>query len=169
LTDPDPRNDECVVEILTTLGRQGRTLAVAESCTGGGLGVALTTVPGSSRVFVGGVIAYSNSVKTGLLGVSPDVVETQGAVSADSAAAMAIGVKKATGADWGIAITGIAGPDGGDPDKPVGTVWIGASGPGQDAARCERHVFPGGRTEIRSSSVHAALDLLSRAVGESDD
>jgi len=169
LTDPDPRNDEYVLEILTTLGRQGRTLAVAESCTGGGLGVALTTVPGSSTVFVGGVIAYSNSVKIGLLGVSPSVLETRGAVSADSAAAMAIGVKKATGADWGIAITGIEGPDGGDPDRPVGTVWIGTSGPGQDSARCVRHLFAGGRSDIRSASVHAALDMLSRAVGEPDD
>ena len=169
MTDPEPRNDEYVLEIIATLARQGRTLAVAESCTGGGLGAALTTVPGSSKVFVGGVIAYANSVKIGLLGVSPSVVETRGAVSSDTAAAMAIGVKRATKADWGVAITGIAGPDGGDPDRPVGTVWIGASGPGQDSARCEHHLFPGDRAGIRSASVHAALDLLSRAVGESDD
>lgn len=169
MTDHKPRTDEHVLEILTTLARQGRTLAVAESCTGGGLGVALTTVPGSSKVFVGGVIAYANSVKIGLLGVSPSVVETRGAVSSDTAAAMAIGVKRATKADWGVAITGVAGPDGGDPDKPVGTVWIGTSGPGQDSARCERYLFPGDRAEIRSASVHAALDLLARAVGEPDD
>jgi len=169
LTDAEPRNDQRVLGILDALGRQGRTLAVAESCTGGGLGAALTTVPGSSNVFLGGVIAYSNSVKIGLLGVSPAVLETQGAVSRDAAAAMAIGVRNATGADWGIAVTGIAGPGGGNPDRPVGTVWIGASGPGQQAAQCERYLFSGGRGEIRSSSIHAALDLLSRAVEGPDD
>jgi nicotinamide-nucleotide amidase len=169
LTDLEPRHDERVLGVLGTLGRQGRTLAVAESCTGGGLGAALTTVPGSSHVFMGGVIAYSNSVKIELLGVSPAVLETQGAVSRDTAAAMAIGVRHATGSDWGIAVTGIAGPGGGNPDRPVGTVWIGASGPGQLAAMCERYLFPGGRAEIRASAIHAALDLLSRAVGEPDD
>ena len=165
----DQRYDERAVEILSILARRGRTLAVAESCTGGGLGVALTDIPGSSRVFVGGVIAYSNAIKTGLLGVSSAAVEAQGAVSSDTAAEMAIGVKNATGADWGVSITGIAGPDGGDPDKPVGTVWIGACGPVQDAATCERHLFSGDRAQIRRSSVHAALDLLARVVGQSDD
>ena len=169
MTDPDPRNDKRVRGILDTLGRRSQTLAVAESCTGGSLGAAITAVPGSSDVFVGGVIAYANSVKIGLLGVSPAVLETRGAVSRDSAAAMAVGVRNAAGADWGIAITGIAGPGGGDADRPVGTVWTGISGPGQQSARCERYLFSGGRAEIRSSSVRAALDLLSRTVGEADD
>lgn len=169
MTDPEPRHDERVRGILDTLGRRSQTLAVAESCTGGGLGTSITTVPGSSDVFVGGVIAYANSVKIALLGVSPAELETRGAVTRDTAAAMAIGVRNATGADWGIAITGIAGPGGGDADRPVGTVWIGISGPGQQSAQCERYLFSGGRAEIRSSSVWAALDLLSRTVGEPDD
>jgi len=169
LTDPEPRHDERVRGILDTLGRLSQTLAVAESRTGGGLGASITTVPGSSDVFVGGVIAYANSVKIGLLGVSPAELETRGAVTRDTAAAMAIGVRNSTGADWGIAITGIAGPGGGDADRPVGTVWIGISGPGQQSAQCERYLFSGGRAEIRSSSVWAALDLLSRTVGEPDD
>lgn len=169
MIDPDPCLHERVRGIIATLGRQGRTLAVAESCTGGGLGACLTTVPGSSTVFVGGVIAYSNSLKSELLGVSPTVLESQGAVSRDTVAAMAIGVRDATGADWGIAITGIAGPGGGDQDRPVGTVWIGASGPGLQAALCKRYLFSGDRSKIRSSSIHAALDLLSRTIGEPDD
>jgi len=168
LIGPGWNLDERVLEVLTTLAGRGETLAVAESCTGGSLGAALTAVPGSSRAFVGGVIAYSNLVKIELLGVPSAVIEARGAVSAETALAMAVGVRKATGADWGLSTTGIAGPDGGDADKPVGTVWIGVSGPGQESDRCERHFFPGDRTTIRASSVFAALELLTRGAGIRD-
>ena len=168
MTGPDARDEDRILEIFDTLSGRGRTLAVAESCTGGGLGAALTAVPGSSNVFVGGVIAYANSVKVDLLGVSLSVLETRGAVSSETAAAMATGVRRATGADWGVAITGIAGPGGGDPSRPVGTVWICASGPAVESTRCERHLFTGDRERIRSSSVRAALELLSRMIGEAD-
>ena len=168
MTGPDARDEDCILKILDTLAGQGRTLAVAESCTGGGLGAALTAIPGSSAVFVGGVIAYANSVKVGLLGVSVSVLETMGAVSSETAAAMATGVRRATGADWGVSTTGIAGPAGGDPSRPVGTVWICVSGPAVDSTRCERHLFTGDRESIRSSSVRAALELLSRMIGEPD-
>ena len=168
MTGPDARDEDRILKILDTLGGQGRTLAVAESCTGGGLGAALTAVPGSSAVFVGGVIAYANSVKVELLGVSVSVLETMGAVSSETAAAMATGVRRATGADWGVSTTGIAGPAGGDPSRPVGTVWISVSGPAEESTRCERHLFTGDRESIRSSSVRAALELLSRMIGEPD-
>jgi len=168
LTGADVRDADRVLKIFETLSQQGRTLAVAESCTGGGLGAALTAIPGASTVFVGGVVAYANSVKAGLLGVSVSVLETRGAVSSETAAAMATGVKKLLGADWGVAITGIAGPGGGDPDRPVGTVWIGASGPEPGSTRCARHLFTGDRESVRSSSVRAALELLSRMIGEAD-
>ena len=168
MTGADVRDADRVLKIFETLSQQGRTLAVAESCTGGGLGAALTAIPGASTVFVGGVVAYANSVKAGLLGVSVSVLETRGAVSSETAAAMATGVKKLLGADWGVAITGIAGPGGGDPDRPVGTVWIGASGPEPGSTRCARHLFTGDRESGRSSSVRAALELLSRMIGEAD-
>lgn len=168
MTGPDARDEDRILKILDTLGGQGRTLAVAESCTGGGLGAALTAVPGSSAVFVGGVIAYANSVKVELLGVSVSVLETMGAVSSETAAAMATGVRRATGADWGVATTGIAGPAGGDPSRPVGTVWISVSGPAEESTCCERHLFTGDRESIRSSSVRAALELLSRMIGAPD-
>lgn len=168
MTGPAARDEDRILEIFDTLSERGRTLAVAESCTGGGLGAALTAVPGSSNVFVGGVIAYANSVKVDLLGVSLSVLETRGAVSSETAAAMVTGVRRATGADWGVAITGIAGPGGGDPGRPVGTVWICASGPAVESTRCERHLFTGDRERIRSSSVRAALELLSRMIGEAD-
>lgn len=163
---PDWHLGERVLAVLTTLAGRGQTLAVAESCTGGGLGAALTSVPGSSRVFIGGVIAYSNEVKSELLGVSPSLVEANGAVSSETAAAMAIGARKAVGADWGLSTTGVAGPGGGDENKPVGTVWIGVCGPGQEAAECERHSFTGGRAAIRSATVRAAVDLLARTAGD---
>lgn len=168
MTGADVRDADHVLKIFETLSRQGRTLAVAESCTGGGLGAALTAIPGASTVFVGGVVAYANSVKAGLLGVSLSILESRGAVSSETAVAMATGVKNLLGADWGVAITGIAGPGGGDPDRPVGTVWIAASGPEPGSTRCARHLFPGDRASIRSSSVGAALELLSRMIGEAD-
>src|SRR5438132_195697 len=112
----------------------GQTLAVAESCTGGLLGSRLTDVPGSSEYFLGGVIAYHDSLKTSLLNVPSEIIEQHGAVSAECALAMARGVRRLTGASIGISITGIAGPSGGTEAKPVGTVFIGIAGTNTERA-----------------------------------
>jgi nicotinamide-nucleotide amidase len=136
---------------------------VAESCTGGALGAALTAVPGASTVFVGGVIAYSDRVKIDVLGVSESTIRACGAVSSEVAQSMALGVRRVTSADWAVSITGVAGPEGGTPEKPVGTVWIGLEGPGGDASETRLWRFPGDRDAVRASCVHAALDMLFRA------
>ena len=133
--------------ILGELERRKAHLAVAESCTGGLLSGRLTAIPGSSRVFLGGVVAYDNEVKLGLLGVSADTIAAHGAVSEEVVRQMASGVARTFGADVALAVTGIAGPDGGSADKPVGTVWIGSLWGGQ--ARAFRYVFPGERDLVR--------------------
>lgn len=140
----------------------GTTLSVAESCTGGGLGSLITAVPGSSSYFWGGVISYDNSVKVGLLGVNPADLATQGAVSALIAEQMAAGVRDRLGTTWGLSITGIAGPDGGTPAKPVGLVYIGLAGP--DQVQSFEYAFGAtrGRDWIRHLSACTALDHLRR-------
>lgn len=142
---------------------QGHTLAVAESCTGGGLGHLLTAVSGSSRYFWGGVIAYDNQVKQSLLGVNPDDLARAGAVSEAVAQQMAIGVRSRLGTTWGLSITGVAGPDGGTPDKPVGLVYLGLAGP-TDQAETFRYLFgeSRGRDMVRWLSACTALDRLRR-------
>jgi nicotinamide-nucleotide amidase len=135
-------------------------LAVAESCTGGMLGGRLTEVPGSSDVFLGGVIAYDNAVKQELLGVPEALLAQHGAVSEPVAGAMAQGAARRLGAAAALSITGIAGPDGGTPSKPVGTVWIGSFL--DDVVETRRTLFPGTRHEIRARAVQAALFLLHR-------
>lgn len=140
-------------------------LAVAESCTGGLLGGRLTALAGASRWFLGGVIAYDNQIKHALLGVSDRVLADDGAVSAPAAQAMADGARVRLGADWGLSVTGVAGPDGGTPEKPVGTVYLGCSGP--DGVTVEGHRFRGDRGLVRERSCVAALHLLRRRLADS--
>jgi nicotinamide-nucleotide amidase len=140
------------------LRARGHTLAVAESCTGGLLGARLTERVGSSGYFLGGIISYADEVKIGLLGVPPDLLARHGAVSTEVAAAMASGARGATGADYALAVSGVAGPDGGTIDKPVGLVCLACAGP--DRVRVARASFPGDRTSVREYSVTAALHLL---------
>ena len=146
--------------VLAQLRRRGQTLAVAESCTGGGLGAELTAVPGSSDVLLGGVIAYSNAVKSKVLGVPEALLEQVGAVSDPVAEAMAEGVRRLTGSDWSLAITGIAGPGGGTESKPVGLVHLAVAGPDG----CESHPIRLGSTRgrdwIRMVSAGEALNRL---------
>jgi nicotinamide-nucleotide amidase len=142
------------------LARSGYTLAVAESCTGGLIAQRLTEVPGSSRYFIEGVVTYANEAKTRTLGVEPMLIMEHGAVSAAVAEAMAEGIKRRTGTDFGLAVTGIAGPEGGSPDKPVGLVFIALADDVQTQHR--RIIFPGDRHLIRWRASQAALDLLRR-------
>jgi nicotinamide-nucleotide amidase len=154
-------DERSVSEIVLGLCRaEGLTLATAESCTGGLVAAKLTDVPGSSDVFVGSVIAYSNEVKEAELGVPADVIERHGAVSAETAAAMAEGVRTRLGADVAVSVTGIAGPDGGSPEKPVGLVHLHAVSP---TGRESRHMeLPGDRAMVRGRATTAALHLVRR-------
>ena len=137
------------------------TLAVAESCTGGMVGAALTSVPGSSAAFLGGTIAYANEIKERALGVPHELLVAHGAVSEEVARAMAEGVRERFGADWGVSTTGIAGPGGGTEEKPVGTVCVGLAGP--DGRVDSTTIRLGGdRSLVRRWSVACALDALRR-------
>ncbi len=142
------------------LAEAGCTLATAESCTGGLVGHRITSIGGASRYYLGGVVAYANAVKEKELGVSAGVLESEGAVSEPVARAMAEGVRERFGADYGIGITGIAGPGGGTDEKPVGLVYIGIAAPG--GSRVYRHVFPGQRGWIKEWSAMRSLDWLRR-------
>jgi nicotinamide-nucleotide amidase len=148
--------------VLAECRRQKLSIGVAESCTGGMLGERLTAVAGSSSVFLGGVIAYQNGIKQQLLGVAAGTLEQYGAVSLETAREMARGARRQTGADIGIGITGIAGPDGGTPAKPVGMVCVALD---RDGAKHEKELrLIGDRQEIRQRSVQAALDMLRRSL-----
>jgi len=157
-----------VEEIVLDLCRgRGLKLAAAESCTGGLVGAMLTSVPGASDVFVGGVVAYSDEVKRDQLDVPDDVLERHGAVSAEAAAAMAAGARERLGADVAVSVTGIAGPGGGTAEKPVGLVYLRAEGP--DDAFGVDFVVPGDRTLIRRRAAAWALHLLRRLLTQSRD
>lgn len=151
--------------VLRLLRERGLRLATAESCTGGLVGAALTEIPGSSDVYVGGVVAYANEVKERALGVPAETLARYGAVSAETALAMADGARAAFDADVAVAVTGVAGPGGGTEEKPVGLVHVAAAGPmGQREARLD---FPGDRETIRARAVTSALHLVRRLVTES--
>jgi nicotinamide-nucleotide amidase len=162
------RNDRPIQEIVLDLCRaHGATLATAESCTGGMVAQRLTSVPGSSHVFMGGVVAYADEVKLSELGVPAEVLGRHGAVSAETAAAMAAGARERLGADVAVAVTGIAGPGGGSDEKPVGLVFVHAAGP--DGERSADFVFPGDRDSIRRRATVTALHLVRRLLQQSRD
>ncbi|MCB2216647.1 CinA family nicotinamide mononucleotide deamidase-related protein [Desulfofustis glycolicus] len=151
-------NDELEAIVGALLKKSGRWLATAESCSGGLLAHRVTRVAGSSSYFVGGAVVYANRLKSELLGVDPDLIERCGAVSSDVAAAMASGIRERCRTDIGVAITGIAGPDGGTDAKPIGTVFIGmADGDNCRVTRCR---FSGDRHRIQNLAVHTGLNLL---------
>jgi nicotinamide-nucleotide amidase len=156
-----------VVERLTELGQ---TLAVAESCTGGRLSSAITAIPGSSAVFLGGIVSYSNDVKEALLDVREETLRLHGAVSPEVAREMAQGVQARLGADYGIGITGIAGPGGATADKAVGLVYVAwasstAVSGGEPWSNVARMRFPGDREQVQQSSVELALAGLMQRLG----
>ena len=141
------------------LRARGLKLATAESCTGGLVGDRITNIPGSSDYYLGGVVAYSYEAKVALLGVSWGILAQYGAVSRETVLEMARGARKAMGANIAVSISGIAGPGGGLPNKPVGTTWTGLSAPEGDWARI--HLFNGDRTQNKASSAEAALKFLA--------
>ncbi len=147
-------------EVGAGLRESGKTLATAESCTGGLVGHLITEVPGSSHYFLGGVVAYHNDVKHRILGVKQETLDTVGAVSAECAKEMAQGIRRLVHADIGVSVTGIAGPTGGTPEKPVGLTYIHLSAP--DCEYGEVFVWKGGRHENKWASARAALRLVLR-------
>ena len=161
--------DERGVEahVLELCRAHGLTIATAESCTGGLVAARLTSVPGSSDVVLGGVVAYANEVKEHELGVPAALIEAHGAVSAEVAAAMAHGARARLGAGVAVAVTGVAGPDGGTPDKPVGLVYVHAEGP--DGGLGRELSFPGDRDSIRARSVVVALHVVRALLTRSPD
>lgn len=165
LTAPDwfGTDEDTLASVLGTLLQQaGETISVAESCTGGGLGHLLTSTPGSSNYFLGGIISYDNQVKEKVLGVDPIVLAQEGAVSEAVAQQMAAGVREVLGTTWGLSITGIAGPGGGTVDKPVGLVYFGIAGPESIECHCRTFSAYRGRDWVRWLSICTAVDLLRR-------
>jgi nicotinamide-nucleotide amidase len=163
-------DDASLTRLATRLGEllvaRAATVATAESCTGGWVAKVLTDVPGSSRWFGYGLVTYDNGAKAQLLRVPADMLSQEGAVSEAVVRAMAAGARRLAGADYGVAISGIAGPDGGSLDKPVGTVWFAWDGPND--ARAEARVFAGDREAVRRASVAWALQGLLSLVGNPD-
>ena len=150
--------EEYAVEVVGKLEERGWTLATAESLTGGLIGSCITSVPGSSAVYKGAVVSYVNEVKHGLLGVGDDVLESEGAVSEKCALQMSEGARKALNTDIAVSVTGIAGPGGEEPGKPVGTVWLGVST--EKNTWAQMFTFEGSRQEVRVQTVSAAFDAI---------
>ncbi len=161
--------DERPIEehVLALLRARGLALATAESCTGGMVAARLTSVPGASESFLGGIVAYSNELKTRELGVPEELLERHGAVSAEVAASMARGARERLGADVAVSVTGVAGPGGGTPEKPVGLVYLHAEGPEGGIGR--ELGFPGDRGSIRARSAVGALHLVRRLLTRTPD
>lgn len=154
---------EAMEEVLGKLLREhGKTLSVAESCTGGFLGHRLTNIPGSSDYFLQGFIVYSNKAKAELLGVPESLIRTHGAVSEEAACAMAEGARAKASSDYGLAVTGIAGPSGGTPQKPVGLVFMALAWEG--GVSVEKSLFLGGREQIKFQSAQKVMDMLRRHI-----
>lgn len=155
---PEPIR-ELAGEIVAALGRRGETLGTAESCTGGLIAGAITDIAGSSKAFFGGFVTYANEAKVNLIGVSATTLDRHGAVSKETVREMAEGARHAAATDWAIAVTGIAGPGGGSPEKPVGLVYFGLSGP---AGTTHRRVEFGniGRAMVREKAVGTALSMV---------
>lgn len=149
--------------LVQCFAQKGLTIATAESCTGGLLASALTDIPGASRVFTHGFVTYANAAKTQMLGVPEDLLASHGAVSEPVARAMAEGAKARSGTDYAISTTGVAGPDGGTAEKPVGTVWFGVSGP--SGTQAYHKLFQGDRASVRAQAVMFALALLEQQGG----
>ena len=143
--------------LVKRLAELGRTCATAESCTGGGVGSAITSVSGSSSVFMGGVISYDNSVKRDVLGVDRNILEGVGPVSSECASMMALGARRLLKTDYALSVTGLAGP-GGDGVRPAGYVWFGLAD--ENGVRTENVIFPGNREEVRRAAVEYALKML---------
>ena len=154
-------------EVVHGLAVRGLTISLAESCTGGQLAAAITAVPGSSAVFIGGIVAYANSVKQALLGVPENLLEKYGAVSSDCAIAMADGCRHGFATDFALSTTGIAGPGGGTPDKPVGLVYFGLAQRWHETAAQQMH-FPGSRAQVQAASVEFILRWLLEALEPHD-
>jgi len=154
-----PASPSLEVVVGQTLLERHLTLAVAESCTGGLIGHRLTNVPGSSTYFLGGIISYAYDAKERLLGVSHDTLYNYGAVSEQTAREMARGARRALGADVAVSVTGIAGPGGAMPGKPVGLTWIALSA--RDADEARQYIWSGDREANKAQSAEAALALLA--------
>jgi len=152
-------NDVLVDRLATHLLRSNATVATAESCTGGWIAKTITDIPGSSAWFEFGIVSYGNNAKTALLGVTADLIEQHGAVSENVALAMARGAAERSGAEFTIAVTGVAGPGGGSAEKPVGTVWFAWCLPGVEP-QAEHQVFQGDRDTVRRQTVTRALGGL---------
>ena len=155
-------NIEKLQELIRSLRDQKLTVGFAESCTGGALSAFLTEQPGISDIFLGSVVSYSNEAKVDLLGVRRDTLMQEGAVSESVARQMAHGVRRQLKTDWSVAITGIAGPTGGTPGKPVGTVCFAIVGPGFEDSRKE--LFSGDRKAIQQQSVDCAIGWLAEVL-----
>ena len=157
--------DISIQELIVREMRSRRlTLSVAESCTGGALGNILTNVPGSSEVFTGGVIPYSNELKKGILDVNEDTLKKYGAVSKQAAREMAVNIRKLTGSDIGVSVTGIAGPGGGTPKKPVGLVFMHLNAEDRDIG--EYRLFPGDREVVKIRTVNYCLNMIFRYLND---
>lgn len=155
--------EEIEVQIVRLLTERGETLALAESCTGGYIAHLVTNVPGASVVFPGGFVTYSNEAKRKFVGVSPDTLARHGAVSEPVAREMAEGARRVSGTDYGLAVTGIAGPDGGSAEKPVGTVFIAAADSRETVIR--RQFNPGERVAFKEATARQALQQLRDLIG----